>query len=1094
MASTSSSSSPHPLSARSMPTECLERIVYHAAQDHRVLSTLMQVNSTLFRIATPYLYREPFRFRFGDEFQLDWDTETWTRHLRDVRRAKLLLLYLSCTETVQTLMFRQLGKDKGKGVAKGIRFPDSTTTATSTAIPMTMAVPKHKYLSKTQQQQSTSGGQPSLGSQQGNHVVDTGNDPRHSHHYSKPPLPIVRIPEQLEKLLRSHLVCEGPHNGAQTNSRSLRRMSLVSFTSKTDSQHHYPGGCVPKSHTVNYLDYIEHLDLDSFLDTSIQVLFSSSAAALSGLRATSMVTLGSSQHHHHHHTAKEHIHVTERIFVERSLLRSTMQHLTTLSLSVATFVHVQRDLMEHIYGPPPSSSPSSSVSPSPMSATPTKVKNQAGLRTGAPLSQLSQLNISGLHAELKPKVLRAIQWFLQRHVAVYPGVLRAISFEGTGDATVNRRRQRNRNVIGVEPVLPGVVHFNHQYTGHDALDDVEDQLETAAENLDSSSGNNSGGSVGIVGGGGGLLVDAAGHVTNLFSGPHAHNGPTEAVPADFHSQYYLLSRNPDESCELDFMSIVKELSGQLELLDFSRWSWSEITQQALDMIPTDQLLTLRFHPRTRIVSPHGPTFLKKCHMLKVLDIQAFDSAMLDVDSDSIDIESLTLAPTTAASSSSTALSKQISLSSLSLTGNVPSVLLAAQDAIRLMGKSLDTIDLTAHLESYLSDQEMRRLMDWNTSLSTSSIPCLTTLQLHGHLAMNFNVPQLLELCPTLRRFGLTIKSYTSSSFTRTENAHVLPRFMVTPNRDGRKSCLRQCFLDTVMGTTSKASTTTTVAAVTPKYHLKALELEGPWILTERDVDQIGVQITGLVYLSLVGCRFYPTRQSEAEDDDEERTRHSEQDDGSSPVIRLVERVQDTLKTLRIHRRGLEGKPRRDSAEFTPHTRPAPAPAPVSSCSSSASTSTTAASQSKSTLSSFHSSSSSSSLGSTTEETPAEPVLAFKKRFPNVNLQIREKQHENSFVLAPPVDTLRRIHHRPPSRSRTSSLFSDLLGQPSTPHRLYEFPGQNSLWRRANNAVPFFKRHKTYTPNGFENGQIRSWGRGGGSWRRNGVSLSRFFTG
>ncbi|KAF9348942.1 hypothetical protein BGX34_002156, partial [Mortierella sp. NVP85] len=1040
MASTSPSSTLYPSAARSMPTECLERIVYHVSQDHRVLSTLMQVNSTLFRIATPYLYREPFRFRCGDEFQLDWDTETWTRHLRDVRRAKLLLLYLSCTETVQTLMFRRLGKDKGKGVTKG-RLSDASST--STAIPTTT---RHKYLSKTQQPESTSGGQSSIASQQDNHVADLGSDPRHSHHYSKPPQPIVRIPEQLEKLLRSQLVCEGPHNGAHTTSRSLRRMSLVSFTSKMDnSNHHCPAGCVPKPHTVNYLDYIEHLDLDSFLDTSIQVLFSSSAAALSGLRATSMVTLGSSHHHHHHHhhhTGKEDVHATERVFIERVLLRSTTQHLTTLSLSVATFARLQLDLMEHILNPP-GSSPSSLTS-TPLSATLTKEKNQAGIRTGAPLSQLSRLNISGLHAELKPKVLRAIRWFLRRHVVVYPGVLKALSFEGTGDATVNRRRQRNRNVIGVEPVLPGVVHFNNQYTGHDAIDDVEDQLETAAESLDSS-GNSSGGGVGgvgIVGGGGGLLVDATGHVTNLLSGPHAHNGATEAVPADFHSQYYLLSRNPDESCELDFMSIVKELKGQLELLDFSRWSWSEITQQALDMIPTDQLLTLRFHPRTRIISPHGPMFLKKCRMLKVLDIQAFDSAMLDVDSDNIDLESLTLAPTTAASSSDT-LTKRISLGSLSLTGNVPSVLLAAQDAIRLMGKSLDTIDLTAHLDSYLSDQEMRRLMDWNNSLSTSSIPCLTTLQLHGHLAMNFNVPQLLELCPTLRRFGLTIKSYTSSSFTRTENARVLPRFMVTPDQDSRKSCLRQCFLATVRGATTSAASkaaAAAVSAVTPKYHLKALELEGPWILTERDVDQIGLQITGLVYLNLVGCRFYPNKRSESEDDnDEERKTRLEHDDESSPVIGLVERVQDTLKTLRIHRRGLEGKPRRDSAEFTPHT-----PAVSSSSSSSTSTSTTAASKSMSTLSSFHSSSSSSSLGSTMEETPAEPVLAFKKRFPNVSLQIREKQHENSFVLAPPVDTLRRIHHRPTSRSRTSTLFSDLLGQPSTPHRLHEFPGQSSL--------------------------------------------------
>ncbi|KAF9982735.1 hypothetical protein BGZ65_002549 [Modicella reniformis] len=1025
-----------------MPPECLERIVYHAAHDHRVLSTLMQVNSTLFRIATPYIYREPFRFRFGDEFQLDWDTETWTRHLREVRHAKLLLLYLSCTETVQTLLFRPK-KDKGKGATKGIRLPDT-------------AVQRHKYLSKMhphqlsqpQHQQEIAGGGQRLQGQSaaaaaGSHATstmeqesDSYRNNHHNHHYSRPPQPIVRIPESLEKLLRSHIICERLMNN--TSPRPLRRMSLVAFSGKADS---VAGGILPKPNTVNYLDYIEHLDLDSFLDTSIQVLFSSSAAALTGLRTSSMVPLAS-------HALKDDHYVAERLFTERVLLQSTAQHITILSFSVATFARLQRDIMEHLVGP---SSPSSSPS-TPSSVTPTNTKNRAGLRIGTPLSQLSRLNISGLHAELKPKVLRAIRWFLRRHVSVYPGVLTAITFEGTGDTTVNRRRQRNRNVIGVEPILPGVVHFNNQYTDHvDTMDEVEDELEGGAANP------NSHGESPVAG----LFVDAAGHINNIFSGPHI--AAAEAVPADFHSQYYLLSRNPDESCELDFMGIVQELAGQLEVLDLSRWSWSAITRQALDMIPTERLSTLRFHPRTRIMSPHGSVFLKRFSMLKVLEIHAFDEAMLDLDSDSID-----LVPSTS-TTTSTPLSSQVSLSTLTLTGSVPNVLPAVHDAIRLMGKSLDTIDLTAHLDGYLSTQDTLRLMDWSTSLSTSSIPCLTTLQLHGHLAMTFNAPLLLELCPTLRCFGLTIKSYTSSSFIRTEFARVLPRFMVTPDRDviGINSLGGQRFMDLTL-------MTTTATGASPKFHLKVLELEGPWILTERDVKQIGDQISGLVFLNLVGCRFYPARRGDR-DDEEERV---DQDEESPPVVRLVERVQETLRTLRIHRRGLEGKPRRDSAEY--HI-----PA--------ATTATT--SKSMSTLPTFHHTSSSSLLlsSSAAEETRLEPVMAFKKRFPNVKLQIREKQHENSFVLAPSAETLRRIHHRPPLRTRTTSLFSDMLGQPSMPYRMHEFAGQSSMWRRARNAVPFFKRHKTYSPNGFENGQIRSWGRGGGL-RRSSVSLSRFFRG
>ncbi|CAO3564525.1 unnamed protein product [Mortierella alpina] len=944
--------------APSMPPECLERIVSYAAQDHRVLSTLMQVNSTLFRMATPYLYREPFRFIFGDEFQLDWDTESWSRHLREIRHAKLLLLYLACTDTVQAQLLRE-------------RVPRGTPLLSS---PADSAVPKEKYSRKWHRpppphadgSQSTEG--------------DSHSPPAQR----SQPLLLERIPARLERLLTALV---------------LPRDHLA--TINTTNTHGF--------HTVNYLDYVQHLDLDGFLTSSIQTLFSTPVANAGDKHSVwDQSQLGSMKGCYQR--------TTVRTFIERALFRSTAPHVTTLSISVATFARLQRDLMQHVLdSTPPSESPVSVAVPLTPSTpwSPVKTKNSAGAPTGAPLSQLTRLNISGLHASLKPKVLRAIRWFVRCHVARYPGVLREVSFEGPGDKILSRRRQRNRNVVHSEPIQPGVVHFGHQ--------DLADN--------------------GLGGGGGDGLNEVTGDGTALQvedpQGVHfaeaadTINGmlnvfgvPIEAVPADFHSQYYLLAQNPDESSAVDILAIVQELRGQLEVLDLSLWSWGVVNQQALDLIPTQHLTTLKFHPRTRIQSQNGPLFLRKCSKLRALDIHAFGPALLHPDS----------IYTSAASPSL----EGASLIELSLTGSVPNVLPAIRDAIQHSGKSLETIELSASLDGFLSEQEAFRLMDWSTSLSGFTTPKLTSLRLHGQLAMMFKVPSLLELCPTLRQFALTIKSYTSTSFVNAHLAHVLRRFMVPLDQDQMD------------------------AHVVSKFRLDVLDLEGPWILTDRDMDQIAHQISGLTHLNLVDCRIASSPCTDKNQDDVSRGHPPKSP--CNPVVRLVERVQDTLRVLQVHRRCLEGNPQ--NCQQCP---------------------------------------------------PSEAVLAFKERFPTVKLIIRERQNENSYVLAPSVETMRRIQH-PMSRRRTLSIqYSGSMGRQYLHHQRHDqehqhqhqhqqgpqyaawarnylqAPMQSSSWRRATDVVvPLlrsFRRQKCLSRDSGVDGEPVRLGSGteGGQERRKSLS-------
>ncbi|KAI1308723.1 hypothetical protein EDD11_004188 [Mortierella claussenii] len=1172
-----------------MPPECLERIVYHASGDHRVLATLMQVNSTLFRMATPYLYHEVFNFKVGDDFKLDWDTETWTRHLRQVRHAQLLLLYLSCTETIQRWMQLQpifspsraptatscnntsttsllsaigAATTTGSASAAGTLKSHTKSRRASDMVQMSKCLKsmmQGQVQGQSQSQSQRRQDQSSLHVKPQDTAWSTPFSFSHSPSSSPPsntpsPATIIEpIPLLLENILRKYYSHHHQHQEPQGATTALpvdcsrftstkRRASTVSRWTDTG----YTAAAATGMSTlriVNYLDYVEHLDLDAFLSTAIQTLFSPSlsstvanvsasstagaaaptlavkaaaAAAAAGKRRVpkALDTLT------HHAMTRGHHFSAERAFVERVLLRATTNHITMLSLSITAFARLQRDLM----------APLNSPNPIPSAWPSSTLKNSAGVRTGAPLSQLSRLCLSGMHAELKPKVLRAIRWFLRRHVAVYPGLLTSIRFQGPGDSIMNRRRQRNRNVVAAEPVQPGVVHFNSQDAHadeNDLIDNLEEEEEEPQQGQNASPAayqhqhqhhyqyqhhhhpdhlalhhhnlpmNGSPNGV--------LFVDAAGQINNVLNGGNnaataAAAAPQAAVafPAVFHSQYYLLSRNPDQSCELDFMCLVQELRGQLEVLDLSQWSWSVLTQQALDMIPTSHLITLLFHPRTRIQSPHGSDFLKRCSQLKKLEIHAFDSKMMNLDDDHAnttwptstmqqqDPPTLTLIPLHAATSTTSVTpsvslhnvssSATASLDILSLTGSVQNVLPAVSDAIRIVGPSLTSIDLSGHLDGFLSVEETRRLLDWNTSLSSLTLPRLTTLQLHGHLAMTFEAPLLLELCPTLRTFGLTIKSYTSSSFVRTDLARVLPRFMVPWDQEihTRKSAFWM-----------------------PPFQLKALELEGPWILTDRDMRQVGEQLCGLVELNLVGCRFYPTRERVIDDqknvvesDYAERDPyffrcvenmdtekgpehgHENEDEHLTYVVRLVKRIQGTLRILRIHRRGLEGQLHRNSADG-------------------------------SSMVSSH-----SSLNRYCEhedegaccrnDPPAEPVLAFKKQYPQIELLIQEKQHEHSFVLAPSAETLRRIHHHSPPRTRMPPThFSNLLGQPSSPSTLHEFQAQGSAWRRARNALPFLnklKRRPVYTPNGFENHLIRSWGRATDrlSWlpRRNGGSRGR----
>ncbi|KAF9570109.1 hypothetical protein EC968_002166 [Mortierella alpina] len=926
--------------APSMPPECLERIVSYAAKDHRVLSTLMQVNSTLFRMATPYLYREPFQFIFGDEFQLDWDTESWSRHLRAVRHAKLLLLYLTCTDTVQA----QLGRGR---VQRG-------TSLLSPSADLT--VPKEKYSRKWHRPPSAH-----AGGSQSTETCSLSPPAQRPQRSQSQPLPLEIIPARLEKLLTAFVLPRNHPTPANTAGTHGFR-------------------------TVNYLDYVEHLDLDRFLTSSIQTLFSTPFAnADDKYSVWEQSQIGSLKGCY--------LQTTERTFVERVLFRSTAPHVTTLSISVATFARLQRDLMEHVLDSTPVS-----LTPS----TPVKQMNSVGVQTGAPLSQLARLNISGLHTSLKPKVLRAIRWFVRCHVARYPDVLREVAFEGPGDKVSSRRRQRNRNVVHSEPVQPGVVHFNHQ-------DQAEDGLGGGGDGLNEMTGD--GMALQVEDPQGVHFADVGDTINGLFN---VYGVPMEAVPADFHSQYYLLAQNPDESSATDILGIVQELRGQLEVLDLSRWSWGVVSQQALDLIPTQHLTTLKFHPRTRIQCLNGPLFLSKCPRLKTLDIHAFDANLLRQDC---------ICSSTAGSSPEGAL-----LSALSLTGTVLNVLPVTRDAIQHTGKSLESIELSASLDGFLSERETIRLMDWSTSLSGFTTPHLATLRLHGHVALMFNVPFLLELCPTLRQFALNIKSYTSSSFVNADLAHVLRRFMVP---------LDQNQMD---------------MQAAPKFRLDVLDLEGPWILTDRDMDQIALQITGLTHLSLVDCRIYSSTCTD--DGQDEDPTGCIPKSLCSPVVRLVERAQSTLRVLQIHRRCLEGN--------LQHCQPCP---------------------------------------------PYEPVLAFKEQFPHVKLIIRERQNENSYVLAPSVAILRRIQH-PMSRRRTLSIqYSGSMGRQHLHHpRLYEehqrrhqysawtqAPMQSSSWWRATDVVvPFlksFRRQKCSSRDtGFEGEPVRSWrGTEGGQGRRKSLS-------
>ncbi|KAF8955150.1 hypothetical protein BGZ46_002717, partial [Entomortierella lignicola] len=1028
---------------RSMPPECLERIVYHASQDHRTLSTLMQVNSTLFRMATPYLYTEPFKFVVGDEFLFDWDTATWTRHLREIRHAKLLILYLSCSDIVQSML--QSGKGQGQSTS-----PNSDSS---------VYWDKHSIKTSWSQEHSN--------------LHHTLLEPDTDLRLTPSPPPLGRIPVLLEKLLKSHSLVGEP-------SSSSSSLLLPLSKRQKSSSSYFSGkkvGVESSGLSVNYLNYVEHLDLDTFLSTSIQVLFSPSFS----VRNEYYTSKSLSQHSpssSSSSSAKGNQYSTERLFVERALLRSMAQHITTLSISVTTFVRLQRDLMEYVLEPSSSScSTSSPSSSSSSSSSPQVSKNSAGIRTGKPLSQLSRLNINGLHAELKPKVLRAIRWFIRRHVAVYPGMLKSIAFEGPGDTIVNRRRQRNRNVVAVEPIQPGVVHFNNQNnTDDDATDEIEEedehvitppphltlvqlqqfqQQQQQQQNQNQTQNqyqnqhqnqhlhhiqhptqhqnhNQLNNQIGI----NQSFMGGTAHGNNIP--PNNNTSAPEVFPAVFHSQYYLLSRNPDESCELDFLGIIQELYGQLEVVDLSQWSWSVITQQALEMIPVSKLKTLRFHPRTRIQWRHGPSFLRSCPELKVLEIHAFNPAMLD----QVELSSSLVHDSVSSGvDCPTTSNYPSSLNSLSLTGSVPNVLPAVRDAILVMGRSLKSINLSAHLDGFLTDKQTHELMDWSTSLSTLTIPQLTTLQLHGHLALSFDAPLLLELCPSLRHFGLAIKSYTSSSFVNSDQARVLPRFMIPWESD-----------DSDNGVQGKEP-------VTQKFQLKVLELQGPWILTDNDINQISEQICGLVNLNLVGCRFFPKqRQVESPDSGDNKSifggnddEDEERSDDTSPVARLVEKIQNTLRVLRIHRRGLESKPRRDSSDFSYY-------------------------------SSIHSNATAPNLlrinSSTTE--PSEPVLAFKKRFPNVKLQIQEKQHEHSFVLAPSADILRRIH-RPTSQARRSSLsIIDLMEHPGPVFVQHDFDENDSVWRRAKNAVPFFKSfgrnksHRSRMSSGYDSHRAPSW--------------------
>ncbi|KAG0086704.1 hypothetical protein BGZ92_007953, partial [Podila epicladia] len=367
-----------------LPLECLELVVKYASTDHRVLAALMQCNTTLFRIATPYLYYEPYSFTDGDEFRLDWNTDTWTRHLRRVRHAHLLLLYLQCAEN-----FRNSPRFTSPPAATPTARDESVSegSATTTVRPPSPGrIPWRRPLSK-----STS--TPSM------RQLYTSS-------------PSSNTPPLLRTLLNSCSFTTNPNANSNANTQA----QTTSFSASLFKTRH-----------INYLEYVLHVDLDTFISSCLSIMFSSASA-----HSTLMHPRRRRLFFQHPHVSLKRSPLAERHFIEKRLLQSTIHHLTTLSLSIASFIHLQELLNDTLRL-------MQNDDLSPCAVSPVKVVNTAGNRTGPPLSQLSRLRLGGLDADLSMKTMGLVRQFFRFHALAYPGRLTEVEFEGLGDTSSLRR-------------------------------------------------------------------------------------------------------------------------------------------------------------------------------------------------------------------------------------------------------------------------------------------------------------------------------------------------------------------------------------------------------------------------------------------------------------------------------------------------------------------------------------------------------------------------------------------------------------------------------------------------------------------------------
>ncbi|KAF9368885.1 hypothetical protein CPB97_004172, partial [Podila verticillata] len=686
--------------------------------------------------------------------------------------------------------------------------------------------------------------------------------------------------------------------------------------------------------------YVLHVDLDTFLSSCLSIMFSSASAHTQLMHPRRRRLF-----FQHPHIALCRSPLAERHFIEKELLQATTHHLTTLSISITSFMHLQELLNNTLRLMQKDDLSRCEVSS-------TKFINSAGNRTGAPLSQLVRLCLGGLDADLSIRIMSVVRQFFRFHALAYPGKLTEVEFEGLGDISSLRRRTIRRDVQAQQqqqqqqqaqalaqalenPFQPFVVPHN--------VGPIEDEFHDDEDELQ--------------------------HLTDIQEAIEYHLGQQQqqqqqqqqhlllqqqippAAPAHNWVPFQLMNqpqviteRSPAKL--VHYLRAFGELKDQLEVLDLSKWGWSTFSEQELQCIPFKHLKVLKFHPRTKAKHTQGPEWMSRFSNLKELDMNIWDPHMLDWTTlDNWDVLGGSETEEDRASTvdvlddqeNPTPKPGPPSLLHLTLSGTVPHVLDVLQDAITHMDK-LTTIDLSASLDGFLDSRETLQLQSWALSLPT--LDHLTVLRLTGHLALTFQAPLLLETCNRLKELSLSILAYTSSSLFAREADHcVVPKFL--RDEDDEDICLAK---------------------------LRVLSLEGAWVVRPRDMALVARKLPGLTDLSLMGCRFFSA---------------GPQDPSSSAHVSLPDLVQalaPMLRKLKIHRRGIEG-PLDESVRLDGYRKDDRARKQAAHSRTATDTSTTTTTNT-----------------TTKQEPPQDKIMAFKLQFPDVQVMIFERQNENSFVI------------------------------------------------------------------------------------------------